>query len=278
MAFQKTINIKGCLIDLETPRIMGIVNTTPDSFFVSSRRQQVSEILQTAERMLKDGADFLDIGGYSSRPDAEDISEEDESGRVLGSIEALVREFPQVIISIDTFRSGVARRAVECGAGMVNDISGGDLDPGMMRVVGELGVPFIAMHMRGTPQTMKQKAHYDDLIVEITHSLSKKILQARDTSITDIIVDPGFGFAKTVEQNFFLLNNVDYLKCLDRPFLVGISRKSMIYKTLNIDAETALNGTTVLNTVALLKGASILRVHDVKEAVEVIKLIKQLTI
>lgn len=228
--------------------------------------------------MLKEGATFLDIGGYSSRPGALDISPEEEVDRILEPITELSHQFPEAIISVDTFRSQVAVKAVEAGAHMVNDISAGNLDSEMLLTVGRLKVPYIAMHMRGTPQTMKQQTQYDDLLKEVVYYFSERIKAAKAAGIKDIIIDPGFGFAKTIQQNFYLLDNVDYLQHVGHLVLVGLSRKSMIYKTLNIPAEHALNGTTVLNTVALSKGASILRVHDVKEAVETIKLVKQLSI
>lgn len=257
---------------------MGIINLTPDSFYAHSRQQHVSDILCSAEQMLADGASFLDIGGYSSRPGAEDISVEEEIKRVADPVRQLSREFPEAVISIDTFRSAVAKVAVEEGAAVVNDISGGELDESMMEEVAKLKVPYIAMHMRGTPQTMKQKTDYEDLLGEISISFSRKLTKAEEAGIKDVVIDPGFGFAKTVNQNFFLLSHVNFLKHLERPILIGISRKSMIYKTLDITSEEALNGTTVLNTVALLQGASILRVHDVKEAVEAVKLVNQLSI
>lgn len=263
-------------MDLSNPRVMGIINVTPDSFYYGSRHVELTEILKCAEKMLKDGADFLDVGGYSSRPGAEDIPVEEELRRVSDPIVAMAREFPEALITVDTFRSQVAGAALGSGACLVNDISGGDLDPHMMDLVGKHGVPYIAMHMRGTPQTMKQLSQYDDLLGEVVLSFAQKLEKAREAGIKDIIFDPGFGFAKTIDQNFYLLNHVDYLRSLDRPVMVGISRKSFIYKSLNSTPEQAVNGTTVLNTVALLKGASILRVHDVKEAVEAVKLVNQL--
>ncbi len=227
--------------------------------------------------MLDEGADFLDIGGYSSRPGAEDINAEEELERVLKPIESLKKEFPNCIISIDTFRSAVAEEAVAAGADLVNDISGGQLDPEMIPAVSRLGVPYIAMHMRGTPQTMKELTIYEDLIGEITKYFSGVIRQCEEAGIKDVIIDPGFGFAKTIDQNFELLNGLEYFKWLERPILVGLSRKSLIYKTLNLSSDEALNGTTTLNTLALFKGAGILRVHDIREAVEVVKLVTRLT-
>lgn len=275
---QKTINIQGTLLDLSVPRVMGIINVTPDSFFSSSRKQLTGTILDTAEYMLKEGATFLDIGGYSSRPDATEVSEEEELDRVIGPVAEIVHRFPEACISIDTFRAKVAYEAVQNGAHVVNDIAAGRLDERMLDTVGRMEVPYIGMHLKGNPKTMQHQTEYDDLLGEVVHYFSERIAAAHLAGIKDYIVDPGFGFAKTMEQNFFLLNNADYLRCLNKPVLIGVSRKSMIYKLLNITAEDALNGTTVLNTVALLKGASILRVHDVKEAVQVVKLVNQLTV
>lgn len=274
----KTINVNGSLVDLSKPKVMGILNITPDSFFSGSRHQTLADILHKADQMISEGACFLDVGGYSSRPGAQDISTAEEVSRVTAPIEAIKKRFPEVIVSIDTFRSAVAKAAVDSGANMVNDISAGNLDSQMITEVGKMRVPYIAMHMRGTPQTMKDQTSYDDLLKELTIYFSERIAVGHKAGINDLIIDPGFGFAKTVEQNFYLLNHVEYLKNLGLPILIGVSRKSMVYKSLNIDAEDALNGTTVLNTVALLKGASILRVHDVKEAIEAVDLVNQLTI
>lgn len=255
---------------------MGIINTTPDSFFSGSRKNQLDEVLTTAEKMLKEGADFLDIGGYSSRPGAKDISTDDELERVLDPINAIRENFPEAVISIDTFRSEVAVKAIEAGAKMVNDISAGHLDEKMLESVAHLRVPYIAMHMKGTPQNMKSKTSYEDLLKEVTGYFSEVLKKCVKLGIKDVIIDPGFGFAKTIEQSFSLLNQLDYLKILERPILAGLSRKSMIYRTLDLTAEQALNGTTSLNTLALFKGVSILRVHDIREAKEVVNLIKQL--
>lgn len=268
----KTLNVKGKLVDLSVPVVMGILNVTPDSFFEGSRFTTEREILQQTEKMLLEGATFIDVGGYSSRPGAEDISVEDERSRVLKAIQAIVKEFPQTIISIDTFRSAVAQLAVQEGASIINDISAGELDAKMFETVAALNVPYIAMHMRGTPQTMKELTSYDTLVKEVMNYFIEKINRLKALGVNDIVIDPGFGFAKTIDQNFELLTNLDHLKNLDRPVLAGLSRKSMIWKTLGVTADDALNGTTALNMAALLKGASILRVHDVKEAVEVIKL------
>lgn len=273
MVVNKTLTTKGRLTDLSTPKVMGILNITPDSFYDGGKYNSPAALLKRAEMILKDGATFLDIGGYSSRPGAQDISEEEENLRVLPAVEAVSQNFPEAIISIDTFRSTVARRAVEAGAAMVNDISGGARDEKMMAVVATLGVSLIIMHMKGTPQNMNSLATYENLLKEIVDHLSEKINAAHALGIRDIIIDPGFGFAKTVEQNFEILKHLDYLKILGKPILAGLSRKSLIWRTLEITPEDALNGTTALNTIALLKGASILRAHDVKEAAEVVKLI-----
>lgn len=268
----KTLNVNGKLVDLSTPIVMGIVNITPDSFFKGSRFTTESEILTQTEKMLSEGATFIDVGGYSSRPGAEDISVEEESSRIVKAIQAIITEFPQAIISVDTFRSVIAKRAVQEGALIVNDISAGELDAKMFETVAALKVPYIAMHMRGTPQTMKGLTNYDNLVKEIINYFLEKVNRLNALGVNDIIIDPGFGFAKTIDQNFELLAHLDHFKNLNRPILAGLSRKSMIWKTLGITADDALNGTTALNAVALLKGASILRVHDVKEAVDVIKL------
>jgi dihydropteroate synthase len=271
-----TINCKGRLIDLEQPRVMGILNVTPDSFFDGGMHTQLSSIIKTTEKMINEGATFIDVGGYSSRPGADDVSEKEELRRVVQVVDALRKTFPDILLSIDTFRSSVARSCVEAGACMVNDISGGLLDPKMLATVGDLGVPFIMMHMRGTPQTMSQKTSYKDITHEVIKQLSQRLAEARAHKIIDIIADPGFGFAKETAQNFELLSHLELLKHLDVPILVGLSRKSMIYKTLQVTAKDALNGTTALHMIALEKGARILRVHDVKEAMECVSLFNQL--
>lgn len=257
---------------------MGVINVTPDSFYASSRQSTIDHILKETSRMIEEGASFIDIGGYSSRPGAKDISIEEELERVISPISAIKNEFPELIVSIDTFRSKVADEAISAGASMINDISAGDLDPLMMDVVVKHHVPYIIMHMKGNPGNMVEKAEYDDLIKDIVFALSSKIALLVERGVPDIIVDPGFGFAKNIDQNFELLSRLEALTVLERPMLVGMSRKSMIYKTLKIEPEEALNGTTVVNTLALLKGASILRVHDVKEAVEVVKLVNKLNL
>lgn len=267
-----TINCKGELIDLSTPKVMGILNITPNSFYAESRIPEGSLLLKKTEKMLKEGATFIDIGGYSSRPDAENVTVEEEINRVLPAIELLIENFPGIIISVDTFRAEVAEKSLQAGAAMINDISAGSLDEEMMRVVAKHQVPYIMMHMRGTPKNMQSLTDYDDLTRDILYYFSEKVKLARQHGINDLITDPGFGFAKTKAQNFELFKNLELFQNLDLPFLVGISRKSMIYKSLNTSPQEALNGTTVLNSLALQKGASILRVHDVKEAAECVKL------
>ena len=276
MQANHTINIRGKIIELDKPKIMGIINVTPDSFFSGSRKVESNQILKTAASMLKTGATFLDIGGYSSRPNASDVSQEEELKRVIDPIKAIMKEFPDTLISIDTFRSEVAKRAIEAGAALVNDISAGHLDKLMLKTVAQLKVPYIAMHSRGTPQTMNTLTDYTNIIVDITNYFSKVIYNCNLLGIKDVLIDIGFGFSKTVKQSFELLKNLDYFHHLDKPLLIGISRKSMIYQTLHSTAEEALNGTSILHTVALLKGGNILRVHDVKEAVEAVKLITEL--
>ena len=267
-----TINCRGNLIDLSVPKVMGIINVTPDSFYDGGKTFSEKEILEQAEKMISEGATFLDIGGYSTRPNAEEISENEEIKRVVFAIEIILKNFPATLVSIDTFRSEVAKNAIESGAAIINDVAGGTLDPEMYKTVAKLKVPYILMHMRGTPKTMAKLTDYKNVTMEVLKDLSEKIALARAEGINDIIADPGFGFAKKREQSFEILNNLVLFQNLEVPILVGVSRKSMIYKTLETSAENALNGTTSLNTIALLKGASILRVHDVKEAVECVKL------
>ncbi|MCM4159849.1 dihydropteroate synthase [Antarcticibacterium flavum] len=271
-----TINCKGNLIDLSTPKVMGILNITPDSFFSESRTQTEEKILQAAEEMLEEGATFLDIGGYSSRPGANEVSVNEELERVIPAIESILKNHPETLISIDTFRAEVASQAIKAGAAMVNDIAAGNLDGQMMQVVGQLKVPYIMMHMRGTPQTMQEQNNYKDLIQEVIFYFSEKIAEARNHGINDVILDPGFGFSKNISQNFELLNKMELLQTAGLPVLAGLSRKSTIYKTLSCTPGEALNGTTVLNTIALQKGAAILRVHDVKEAMEAVELVSRL--
>ena len=272
----QTINCKGTLIDLATPKVMGIINVTPDSFYDGGATTLESEIIKQASQMLEQGATFLDVGGYSSRPGATDITEKQEINRVVPAIEAIIREFPRALISIDTFRSNVAKQAIKAGACIVNDISAGKLDPKMLQTIGELQIPYCMMHMRGTPQTMKTLTEYQNITKQVLFYFSERVAAARAHNINDIIVDPGFGFAKTTEQNFELLNHLELFETLDLPILAGVSRKSMVYKTLDISAKEALNGTTALHMVALQKGARILRVHDVKPAKECVTLFKQL--
>ncbi|MCB7481424.1 dihydropteroate synthase [Christiangramia sediminis] len=270
------INCKGSLIDLSHPKVMGIINITPDSFYSGSRFESEKEILKQAEKMLTEGATFLDLGAYSSRPGADDISVEEELKRMIPAIELILKEFPEAVISVDTFRAKVANNSIQAGAAMINDISAGKLDQEMLSVIAENQVPYIMMHMKGTPQTMKDLNQYEDLTSEVLFYFSERIRAARELGINDIIIDPGFGFAKNIAQNFELLSKLELFNNLELPLLVGVSRKSMIWKKLNISANEALNGTTVLNTAALFKGANILRVHDVKEALECIKLTHEL--
>ncbi|QAA83131.1 dihydropteroate synthase [Aequorivita sp. H23M31] len=255
---------------------MGIINVTPDSFYDGGKSFSDKDILIQAETMLSEGATFLDVGGYSSRPNAVDVSEIEETKRVVNAIHLILKKFPQALISVDTFRSKVAKEAVLAGATLVNDVSGGTMDKEMYATVAQLNAPYVLMHMRGTPKTMTALTDYDNVTLEVLKDLSEKIAQCRRAGINDIIVDPGFGFAKNREQSFELLNNLELFQNLNVPILAGISRKSFVYKTLGISADEALNGTTVLNTVALQKGAKLLRVHDVKEAAETIKLIEKL--
>ena len=271
-----TINCAGKLVDLSTPKIMGILNVTPDSFYDGGVHNSDKKILKHVEKMLNDGAALIDIGAYSSRPNGINIDENEELNRVVPALELVNNKFPKTIISIDTFRSKVAEACLNSGASIINDISAGEMDKKMMKIVGKYKVPYIMMHMKGNPQNMISRTNYDDMLKEIIKYFSKKINQALSYKINDMIIDPGFGFAKDLRQNYNLLSNMDVLKILDKPIMVGISRKSMIYKSLKTSAKESLNGTTVLNTVSLIKGASILRVHDVKEASECIKLISEL--
>lgn len=271
-----TINCNGKLIDLTSPKVMGILNVTPNSFYDGGKHTEEKVILKQVEKMLSEGATFIDVGGYSSKPNAEEVSEVQELQRILPVVQNIIKEFPNTVISIDTFRSKVAQAAVENGAAIINDISAGNLDANMMKTVAQLQVPYIMMHMKGTPQTMQSLTHYENIIKEMLFYFSEKIVQARSFGINDLILDPGFGFAKTVDQNFEVLSKLELFQMTELPILAGLSRKSMIYKTLDTTAEFALNGTTSLNTISLLKGAKILRVHDVKEAVECVQLYNQL--
>ena len=267
-----TINAGGRLIDLSTPQVMGIINLTPDSFFADSRKPDTTDAVQQAGKMLAEGASMLDLGAYSSRPGAEDISLQEEIDRLLPAIEAIVKQYPEGVLSIDTFRAKVAEEAVKAGAHMINDIGGGDLDADMFATVARLQVPYILMHMKGTPQTMVQQTQYGDVFSEVFDHLVERYEKLRALGVHDVIIDPGFGFAKTAEQSYALMNRLHDFNLLQLPVLAGISRKRMIYGLLGSTAPEALNGTTVLNTIALTKGADILRVHDVKEAVEAVKL------
>ena len=271
-----TINCNGKLIDLTSPKVMGILNITPNSFFDGGKYADENSILQQVEKMLVDGATFIDVGAYSSKPNAEFVSEEEEIERLLPVIELILKNFPETLISVDTFRATVAKKAIENGACIINDISAGSLDENMMQTIAKLQVPYIMMHMKGNPQTMQSLAQYENIVKEMLFYFSEKIAQARSLGINDLIIDPGFGFAKTLEQNFEVMNKLDLFQMLELPLLVGVSRKSMIYKTLETSAEFALNGTSILNTIALQKGAKILRVHDVKEAMECVKLCNSL--
>ena len=272
-----TINCKGKLIDLNTPKVMGILNLTPDSFYDGGKFRKEKEILLHVEKMLSLGATFIDLGAYSSRPGAEEVSTDEECKRLLPVIELILGQFPDALISIDTFRAHVAKEAISIGASMINDISAGFMDESMLNVIAENNIPYIMMHMRGNPQTMQEKTSYDNLVRDIILYFSERLSVAKSKGIKDLIIDPGFGFSKSLEQNYELLNQLDLLKMIEKPLLVGVSRKSMIYKLLGTDAQHALNGTTALNMLALQKGANILRVHDVGEAMECIKIHKQLT-
>jgi dihydropteroate synthase len=273
-----TINANGQLIDLGTPQVMGILNVTPDSFYSGSRKQTETEIAERVEQILAEGGQMIDIGAYSSRPNADDVSTKEEMERLRRGLRILREKAPDAIVSVDTFRADVAKMCVEeYGVQIINDISGGELDKEMFPTVARLGVPYVLMHMKGTPQTMQEAPHYDDLVKEVLLYFAEKIQQLRDLGQKDIILDPGFGFAKTLEHNYELLSHLEALQIFELPILVGVSRKSMIYKLLGTTAQEALNGTTVLNTICLMKGcANILRVHDVKECVEAVNIYQQL--
>ena len=267
-----TINCNGRLIDLNEPKIMGILNTTPNSFYDGGSNQSMNLILEKVEKHLSEGADMIDVGGYSTKPGAENISEQEEIDRTAPIIEKIIEEYPELIISIDTFRGNVAREAVKVGASIINDVSGWELDENMFDAIKELRVPYILMHMKGTPKTMQNNPEYADITLEVNEYFSKKIAQLKAAKVNDIILDPGFGFAKTLDHNYGLFSKMEVLGFEGFPLLVGISRKSMIYKFFNSSPQEALNGTSVLNMVALQKGAKILRVHDVKEAKETFKI------
>jgi len=273
----KSINCKGKLIDLSSPKVMGILNITPDSFFDGGKFNNQSSIISHVEKMLSEGATFIDIGAYSSRPGAKHISEEEELYRLLPVVELLLNEFPQILISVDTFRSNVAKQCIQKGACIVNDISAGNMDPKMFETVAKLQVPYILMHMQGTPQNMQANPTYTNILKDILYYFSQKIEELRTLGVNDIIADVGFGFGKTLEHNYALLSNLALFKNLEVPLLVGLSRKSMLYKPLNNTSASALNATTTANTIALLNGVTILRVHDVKEAVEAVKIVELTT-
>lgn len=269
----KSINCNGTLIDLTSPKVMGILNITPDSFFDGGKYKNDKAIIAQVEKMLVEGATFIDIGAYSSRPGAKHISEQEELERILPVVRTLVKEFPEILISIDTFRSNIAEKCIEHSACIINDISAGSMDPTMFKTIAKLQVPYIMMHMQDTPQNMQANPTYKNVVTDILYYFSKKIHELRALGVNDIIADVGFGFGKTIEQNYTLLKNLDLFKNLETPILTGVSRKSMLYIPLEITPKKALNATTVVNTIALLKGTNILRVHDVKEAVESIKII-----
>ena len=274
---QYSLNINGRLLDLSEPQVMGILNVTPDSFYSGSRKQTEDEIESRVRQIIGEGASIIDIGAYSSRPNADDVSPSEEMERLRKGLSVIQRVAPNAIVSVDTFRSDVAKMCVEeYGVGIVNDISGGMLDKDMFATVAKLGIPYILMHMQGTPQNMQQNPHYDDVVKEVFMYFAEKVQRLRDLGVKDIILDPGYGFGKTVEHNYELMNHQEELLEFGLPLLVGISRKSMIYKALGITADEALNGTSVLNTISLLKGANILRVHDVATCVEVVNLIQKL--
>lgn len=266
------MNCKGKLIDLTKPKIMGILNSTPDSFFSGSRFESLEVALKVAEKMLMDGADFLDVGGMSTRPNSDEVSENEELNRVIPLVEVILKEFPDALISVDTYRSKVAKEAVNAGVALVNDISAGSMDGEMFSTMAELKVPYILMHMQGTPKTMQQNPTYENVVIEINQFFSEKIRELNELGVNDILLDPGFGFGKTVEHNYELMQNLNLLGCGDFPLLVGVSRKSMVTRLLNSTAAEALNGTTALHMIALERGAKILRVHDVKEAREVVQI------
>ena len=268
----KSINCKGRLINFSTPKVMGILNVTPNSFFDGGKYNSTNKLEEQARKMLEEGADIIDLGAYSTQPNAPFVSEEEELNRMIPAVQQLVAAFPNIILSIDTFRAEVAKQALENGAAIINDVSAGLLDEQMMQVVGAFKVPYIMMHMKGTPQNMQQFTDYEDVMHDMIYYFSERIAMAKSHGIVDVIVDPGFGFSKTLDQNYEVLQKLDLLQNLDVPVLSALSRKSMIYKFFQTTPQEALNGTSVLNTISLMKGANLLRVHDVKEAVECVKL------
>lgn len=273
----KMLNIKGNLVSLDTPVVMGILNVTPDSFYAASRQRGETDIERRIETILSEGGAWIDVGGYSSRPDAEDVSPEEEKRRLEPALRLLRDRYPEVPVSLDTFRAEVARWGVEeYGVALINDISGGELDEAMFRTVAGLRVPYLLMHMRGTPRTMQRHTDYADLMEEVMLYFARKVRELRLLGVNDIILDPGFGFSKTLEQNYLLMSHLEEFAVFELPLLVGVSRKSMIYRLLDATPEESLNGTTVLNTFALLHGADILRVHDVRQAVEAVRIVRQL--
>ena len=270
-SIKKTLNFNGNLVSLSTPMVMGILNVTPDSFFDGGRYQNAQAIQSRCAQMLEEGADIIDIGGYSTRPGADNVGEQEETKRVTEAVKIVKKAFPEAVVSVDTFRAGVAHAAVQEGAAMVNDVSGGSLDQAMFETIARLKVPYVLMHTRGTPANMQQLTDYDDVFLEILDYFSKKVDILRTLGVKDIVIDPGFGFAKTLHQNYELLKKLNYFDILNLPILVGVSRKSMVYKLLGVTSAEALNGTSALHMFALMNGASILRVHDIKEANEVIQ-------
>ena len=272
-----SLNCKGKLVLIERPLIMGILNLTDDSFYEGSRMKNTEAIKNKAAQMIYEGGNILDLGAESTRPASTRISAKEELKKLLPAIEALITNFPEIILSIDTYHSEVAKRSVEAGAAIINDISGGEMDKKMIETVAQLKVPYICMHMKGVPETMHHETHYEDMLKEILDFFIAKIDECKRAGINDVIIDPGFGFGKNISQNLRLLKHLAIFKMLERPIMAGVSRKSTIYKTLKISAEESLNGTTVLNTIALLNGASILRVHDVKEAKEAVTLLQAYT-
>jgi len=272
----KSINCNGTLIDLSVPKVMGILNITPDSFFDGGKHNNSTAIINQVEKMLSEGATFIDVGAYSSRPGAKHISEEEELDRIIPVIKLLANEFSNILISVDTFRCNVANQSIQQGACIINDISAGEMDSNMFSLIAKLQVPYIMMHMQGTPQNMQQNPIYKDVVSDVLYYFSKKIAELHKLGVNDIITDVGFGFGKTIDHNYQLLKHLALFKNLEKPLLAGLSRKGMLCKPLGITAEVALNATTAANTIALLNGANILRVHDVKEAVEAIKIVELL--
>lgn len=269
----KYININGQLMDLSHPQVMGILNVTPDSFYAQSRQQTEEGILSRVHQILEEGGNIIDIGAYSSRPNADHISTEEETKRLRHALSLIIHEYPQAVLSVDTFRADIARMCVEeYGVAIINDISAGNMDAQMFSTIARLGVPYILMHMQGTPQNMQQHPHYEHIVQEVLYYFSEKVQQLRDLGAKDLILDPGFGFGKTLEHNYELLNQLEEFQIFNLPLLVGVSRKSMIYKLLGGGPEDALNGTTAIHAISLQKGANILRVHDVKAATEVVRI------